>query len=109
MTHAKRAYREFKLMKIVNHKNVSLDQNTACISPEAYCNLLKQIIGLLNAFTPQKTIDEFCDVYLVSVCLCFRFCLLTDPFLPAGHGADGCKSLSSDSGTASECIMFPVM
>ena len=31
-------------MKLVNHKN---------------------IIGLLNAFTPQKTIDEFSDVYLV--------------------------------------------
>jgi len=44
VTHAKRAYREFKLMKLVNHKN---------------------IIGLLNAFTPQKTIDEFSDVYLV--------------------------------------------
>lgn len=24
VTHAKRAYREFKLMKLVNHKNVSL-------------------------------------------------------------------------------------
>ncbi|CAN7994138.1 unnamed protein product, partial [Ixodes hexagonus] len=44
VTHAKRAYREFKLMKLVNHKN---------------------IIGLLNAFTPQKTIEEFQDVYLV--------------------------------------------
>jgi len=44
VTHAKRAYREFKLMKLVNHKN---------------------IIGLLNAFTPQKTLDEFSDVYLV--------------------------------------------
>ena len=38
VTHAKRAYREFKLMKLVNHKN---------------------IIGLLNAFTPQKALDEF--------------------------------------------------
>lgn len=44
VTHAKRAYREFKLMKLVNHKN---------------------IIGLLNAFTPQKSLDEFQDVYLV--------------------------------------------
>ncbi|KAF0292512.1 Stress-activated protein kinase JNK [Amphibalanus amphitrite] len=44
VTHAKRAYREFKLMKLVSHKN---------------------IIGLLNAFTPQKTLDEFSDVYLV--------------------------------------------
>uniref|UniRef100_A0A182Q8U8 Stress-activated protein kinase JNK n=1 Tax=Anopheles farauti TaxID=69004 RepID=A0A182Q8U8_9DIPT len=44
VTHAKRAYREFKLMKLVNHKN---------------------IIGLLNAFTPQRTLEEFQDVYLV--------------------------------------------
>ncbi|ELU16605.1 hypothetical protein CAPTEDRAFT_101171 [Capitella teleta] len=44
VTHAKRAYREFVLMKLVNHKN---------------------IIGLLNAFTPQKTLEEFQDVYLV--------------------------------------------
>ncbi|XP_065342435.1 stress-activated protein kinase JNK isoform X2 [Cloeon dipterum] len=44
VTHAKRAYREFKLMKLVNHKN---------------------IIGLLNAFTPQRSLEEFQDVYLV--------------------------------------------
>ncbi|XP_055346249.1 stress-activated protein kinase JNK-like isoform X2 [Paramacrobiotus metropolitanus] len=44
VTHAKRAYREFKLMNLVNHKNV---------------------IGLLNAFTPQRTYEEFTDVYLV--------------------------------------------
>ncbi|KAK4336616.1 hypothetical protein RND71_043955 [Anisodus tanguticus] len=44
VTHAKRAFRELKLMKLVNHKN---------------------IIGLLNAFTPQQTLEEFQDVYLV--------------------------------------------
>lgn len=44
VTHAKRAYREFKLMKLVNHKN---------------------IIGLLNAFTPQKNLEEFSDLYIV--------------------------------------------
>lgn len=44
VTHAKRAYREFKIMQLVNHKN---------------------IIGLLDAFTPQKTLEEFQDVYLV--------------------------------------------
>ncbi|XP_046656611.1 stress-activated protein kinase JNK-like [Daphnia pulicaria] len=43
-THAKRAYREIKLMKMVNHKNV---------------------IGLLNAFTPQTSLSEFSDVYLI--------------------------------------------
>ncbi|CAB4057528.1 JNK [Lepeophtheirus salmonis] len=45
VTHAKRAYREFKLMKLVNHKN---------------------IIGLLNAFTPQKTLEEFLDLYIIT-------------------------------------------
>lgn len=44
VTNAKRAYRELKLMKLVNHKNV---------------------IGLLNAFTPQQNLTDFEDVYLV--------------------------------------------
>ncbi|XP_054166912.1 stress-activated protein kinase JNK-like [Oppia nitens] len=44
VTHAKRAYREFKLMQLVNHKN---------------------IIGLLNAFSPQRGLEDFQDVYLV--------------------------------------------
>ncbi|KAK6328930.1 hypothetical protein J4Q44_G00009080 [Coregonus suidteri] len=43
-THAKRAYRELVLMKCVNHKN---------------------IIGLLNVFSPQKSLEEFSDVYIV--------------------------------------------
>ncbi|XP_040360070.1 stress-activated protein kinase JNK isoform X2 [Ixodes scapularis] len=71
VTHAKRAYREFKLMKLVNHKNVG------GLSLFAFCKCLTaaltrdlhfprwQIIGLLNAFTPQKTLEEFQDVYLV--------------------------------------------
>jgi c-Jun N-terminal kinase len=44
ITHAKRAYRELKIMRLVNHVN---------------------IIGLLDVFTPQKSLDEFQDVYLV--------------------------------------------
>uniref|UniRef100_H2YXN6 Stress-activated protein kinase JNK n=1 Tax=Ciona savignyi TaxID=51511 RepID=H2YXN6_CIOSA len=43
-THAKRAYRELVLMRAVNHKN---------------------IIGLLNVFSPQSTYEEFSHVYLV--------------------------------------------
>uniref|UniRef100_A0AAY4CJ61 Stress-activated protein kinase JNK n=1 Tax=Denticeps clupeoides TaxID=299321 RepID=A0AAY4CJ61_9TELE len=43
-THAKRAYRELVLLKCVNHKN---------------------IIRLLNVFTPQKSLEEFHDLYLV--------------------------------------------
>ncbi|XP_031563290.1 stress-activated protein kinase JNK-like isoform X2 [Actinia tenebrosa] len=44
VTHAKRAYRELVLMKMVNHKN---------------------IIGLLNVFTPDRNLQEFNDLYLV--------------------------------------------
>lgn len=44
ITHAKRAYRELKLMRLVNHVN---------------------IIGLLDVFTPQKSLEDFQDVYLV--------------------------------------------
>ncbi|CDQ87892.1 unnamed protein product, partial [Oncorhynchus mykiss] len=43
-THAKRAYRELVLLKCVNHKN---------------------IIRLLNVFTPQNSLEEFQDLYLV--------------------------------------------
>ncbi|XP_003738237.1 stress-activated protein kinase JNK-like [Galendromus occidentalis] len=43
-TLAKRAYREIKLMRLVSHENV---------------------IGLLNAFTPQNNVADFDDVYLV--------------------------------------------
>lgn len=42
--HAKRSFRELRLMRLVNHPN---------------------IIGLLNLFTPQKTLQEFTDVYIV--------------------------------------------
>ncbi|KAH7708631.1 CMGC/MAPK protein/JNK protein kinase [Aphelenchoides avenae] len=43
VTHAKRAYREFVLMNLVNHRN---------------------IIKLLNAYSPQKSLGEFNDMYL---------------------------------------------
>ncbi|XP_052865024.1 stress-activated protein kinase jnk-1-like [Anopheles cruzii] len=44
-TVAKRAYRELKLMRLINHPN---------------------IIKLLYAYTPQKTLDTFRDVYIFS-------------------------------------------
>ncbi|CAL8106609.1 unnamed protein product [Calicophoron daubneyi] len=44
VTHAKRAYREIVLMRMVNHKN---------------------IISLLSAFSPQQTLEGFQDVFLV--------------------------------------------
>ena len=59
VTHAKRAFREFKIMQLVDHKN---------------------IIGLLDAFTPQQTLEDFQDVYVLlnpivdcGYLLCFVF------------------------------------
>ncbi|XP_069797850.1 mitogen-activated protein kinase 14B isoform X1 [Narcine bancroftii] len=43
--HAKRTYRELRLLKHMKHENV---------------------IGLLDVFTPAKTLEEFTDVYLVT-------------------------------------------
>lgn len=68
VTHAKRAYREFKLMKLVNHKNVSFqitNSYQSIILIHLISSIHLQIIGLLNAFTPQRTLEEFQDVYLV--------------------------------------------
>eukprot|EP00092_Neocalanus_flemingeri_P014694 GFUD01015856.1.p1 GENE.GFUD01015856.1~~GFUD01015856.1.p1 ORF type:complete len:364 (-),score=89.66 GFUD01015856.1:313-1404(-) len=43
--HAKRTYRELRMLKHMNHEN---------------------IIGLLDCFTPMSTLDEFTDVYMVT-------------------------------------------
>ena len=62
-------------MKLVNHKNVSVTSNSFVTQLIFHYILFKiliicddffsQIIGLLNAFTPQRSLDEFQDVYLV--------------------------------------------
>ncbi|KNC30786.1 Stress-activated protein kinase JNK [Lucilia cuprina] len=49
---AKRAYRELKLLKIVNHRN---------------------IIRLLDAFTTDKTLEKFQDIYLVTELIDMNF------------------------------------
>ncbi|XP_062522907.1 mitogen-activated protein kinase 14-like [Corticium candelabrum] len=43
--HAKRTYRELKLLKVMDHENV---------------------IGLLDVFTPNSSLDDFRDLYLVT-------------------------------------------
>jgi c-Jun N-terminal kinase len=85
-THAKRAYREIKLMKMVNHKNVCLiffqflKKEISLYAVIFYF----QVIGLLDAFTPQTSLSEFSDVYLImefmDASLCqvsfyFNFCV----------------------------------
>uniref|UniRef100_A0A8B9HNJ7 Stress-activated protein kinase JNK n=1 Tax=Astyanax mexicanus TaxID=7994 RepID=A0A8B9HNJ7_ASTMX len=74
-THAKRAYRELVLLKCVNHKNVRVHRphihssgRLAHPTPTfvSYLSLFSpQIIHLLNVFTPQKSLEEFQDLYLV--------------------------------------------
>ena len=44
-TYAKRAFRELRLLKIINHKN---------------------IIGLYDLFTPATSLENFEDVYIVT-------------------------------------------
>jgi serine/threonine protein kinase len=47
VTHAKRAYREFKLMKLVNHKNVSLNVNFTYIYAVLPCQFVRNWFILL--------------------------------------------------------------
>ncbi|KAL7072676.1 hypothetical protein ACQ4LE_007872 [Meloidogyne hapla] len=56
VTHAKRAYREFEIMNLSEHPN---------------------IIRLLNAFTPQNSLDEFNDLYLVMELMNANLCQVT--------------------------------
>ncbi|CAK5074963.1 unnamed protein product [Meloidogyne enterolobii] len=55
-THAKRAYREFEIMNLMDHPN---------------------IIRLLNAFTPQNSLEEFDDLYLVMELMNASLCQVT--------------------------------
>ncbi|XP_048971169.1 mitogen-activated protein kinase 12 isoform X3 [Canis lupus baileyi] len=53
---AKRAYRELRLLKHMRHENAPTPPGTPA-SP--------QVIGLLDVFTPDETLDDFTDFYLV--------------------------------------------
>ncbi|TNN28053.1 Mitogen-activated protein kinase 9 [Liparis tanakae] len=79
-THAKRAYRELVLLKCVNHKNTNPRERSALrwlalhrgVAAEGRVtewtngrSLCPQIIRLINVFTPQKSLEEFQDLYLV--------------------------------------------
>lgn len=70
VTHAKRAYREFALLNLVNHRNVG--HLSVALAPFPRSGKLKntvrflQIIRLLNAYTPQQNVDDFSDMYLVT-------------------------------------------
>lgn len=58
---ARRALREFQIMKIVNHQNASV---IPVKSSTTYFSV-SQVIKLLNAFTPQASPHSFTEMYLV--------------------------------------------
>lgn len=49
-THAKRAYRELVLMKCVNHKNVSVQQEKRCV----HCCVRREVVLLGSSFKWKK-------------------------------------------------------
>ena len=59
--HAKRTYRELRMLKHMAHENVRKLGTTH----ESSISLL-QIIGLLDCFYPQSSLDTFADVYMVT-------------------------------------------
>lgn len=77
VTHAKRAYREFKLMKLVNHKNVS--------SPETGFFLTNMIKS-----------PAIADYWFVE-CIYASTFLGGIPRCLLGDGVDGCKPMSGYS------------
>ena len=82
--HAKRTYRELRMLKHMVHENVSCEiniflsdhSNLSTKYSQIEINIFFpyvtdmihnfQIIGLLDCFTPQSTLDQFADVYMVS-------------------------------------------
>lgn len=63
--HAKRTYRELRLLKHMNHENVLNFLYNELF--DWFKHLMShQVIGLLDVFTPSTTLDDFQDVYLVT-------------------------------------------
>ena len=80
VTHAKRAYREFKLMKIVNHKNVS-PESKHCFFLILNSNSNRSLDFWTHSHHRRQLMNSATSIWLVSVCVS-RFCLLTDCFYP---------------------------
>ncbi|KAG1650091.1 Mitogen-activated protein kinase 14B [Nymphon striatum] len=60
--HAKRTYREHKLLAHMNHENVGISNFKLLIVTDS----LFQVIGLLDSCSPTSTLETFQDVYLVT-------------------------------------------
>ncbi|KAH0520742.1 Mitogen-activated protein kinase 11 [Microtus ochrogaster] len=57
LIHARRTYRELRLLKHLKHENL-------CGGPFSW--VPDQVIGLLDVFTPATSIEDFSEVYLVT-------------------------------------------
>ncbi|XP_049985297.1 mitogen-activated protein kinase 11 isoform X2 [Alexandromys fortis] len=57
LIHARRTYRELRLLKHLKHENL-------CGDPFSW--VPDQVIGLLDVFTPATSIEDFSEVYLVT-------------------------------------------
>ncbi len=64
--HAKRAYREIKLMKLLTKTNTNVRLFVCllhmCSSVVTLMLIIFQVVELLDVFTPNDTIDSFTDV-----------------------------------------------
>jgi serine/threonine protein kinase len=66
-THAKRTYRELKLLIHLNHPDAQVCRNesfaffTCCLN---FC--LLKIVQLYNVFTPEKNLNDFQTLYVLS-------------------------------------------
>lgn len=68
LIHARRTYRELRLLKHLKHENVSGDSPRgpgrawAGLGRTAMLTPFRQVIGLLDVFTPATSIDGFSEV-----------------------------------------------
>lgn len=67
--HARRTYRELRLLKHLKHENVRVTASQAGRVPlglwmrhRVLTPLLTQVIGLLDVFTPATSIEDFSEV-----------------------------------------------
>lgn len=67
LVHARRTYRELRLLKHLKHENVSRDSlrgpsTQGGPGPHGHPDPSRQVIGLLDVFTPATSIEDFSEV-----------------------------------------------
>ncbi|XP_065780569.1 mitogen-activated protein kinase 11 isoform X3 [Muntiacus reevesi] len=69
LIHARRTYRELRLLKHLKHENVSRGRarrRWGARRPPGSDSPRPQVIGLLDVFTPATSLEDFSEVYLVT-------------------------------------------